>query len=167
MSIAEVEKWFSEGHHKTLCPEICPEMSLFEQACSDAKFYHEGDKYGPHDYYEYHLLGVVGLIQVHELTSRLLSKYKVIGILHDVHEDHDVPLDTLREIYGSDIADAIEAISYRKGLETREEYYKRCKANPLARVVKKYDAMFNMGQSALEGNDKRREYYKKIVDVMS
>ena len=163
MSIAEVEKWFSEGHHKTLCPE----MSLFEQACGDAKFYHKGDKYGTHDYYDYHLLGVVRLIQVHELTSRLLLKYKVIGILHDAHEDHNVPLDTLRKIYGSDITDAIEAISYRKGLETRDDYYKRCKANPLARVVKKYDAMFNMGQSALEGNEKRRNYYKKVVDIMS
>ena len=72
-----------------------------------------------------------------------------------------------RSVYGSDVADAVEAISYQKGLETRDEYYKRCKANPLARVVKKYDAMFNMEHNALEGNEKRRNYYKKIVDVMS
>ena len=38
---------------------LCPETRLFELACQDAKFYHKGDKYGTHDYYEYHLLGVV------------------------------------------------------------------------------------------------------------
>ena len=146
---------------------VCTETRLFELACQDAKFYHKGDKYGTHDYYKYHLLGVVALINIHEPTSRLLQKYKVVGILHDIHEDHDVPLDTLRSVYGSDVADAIEAISYQKGLETRDEYYKRCKANPLARVVKKYDAMFNMEHNALEGNEKRRNYYKKIVNVMS
>ncbi len=120
-------------------------------------------KLGTHDYYKYHLLGVVALINIREPTSRLLQKYKVVGILHDIHEDHGVPLDTLRNVYGSDVADAVEAISYQKGLETRDE----CKANPLARVVKKYDAMFNMKHNALEGNEKRRNYYKKIVDVMS
>ena len=163
MSISEVEKWFTEGRPKTLCPET----RLFELACQDAKFYHKGDKYGTHNYYEYHLLGVVALINIHELNSRLLQKYKIVGILHDIHEDHDVPLDTLRSVYGSDVADAIEAISYQKGLETRDDYYKRCKANPLARVVKKYDAMFNMEHSALDGNEKRQNYYKKVVDIMS
>lgn len=38
---------------------VCTETRLFELACKDAKFYHKGDKYGTHDYYKYHLLGVV------------------------------------------------------------------------------------------------------------
>ena len=69
----------------------------------------------------------------------------VVALLHDICED--VSMDYLEEIrakFGDTIADAVDAITKRKGQETHFEYIDRCKLNPLAAQVKLYDLHHNM-----------------------
>lgn len=69
----------------------------------------------------------------------------VVALLHDICEDVSMEyLSEIREKFGDTIADAVDAITKRKGQETHFEYIDRCKRNPLAARVKLYDLHHNM-----------------------
>ena len=69
----------------------------------------------------------------------------VVALLHDICEDVSMDyLSEIREKFGDTIADAVDAITKRKGQETHFEYIDRCKMNPLAARVKLYDLHHNM-----------------------
>ena len=71
-----------------------------------------------------------------------IEKVRIVAILHDTVEDTDVTLEQVREIFGDEIADAVDALTKREG----EEYHDallRVAANPLARVVKLADMTHN------------------------
>ena len=69
----------------------------------------------------------------------------VVALLHDICEDVSMEyLSEIREKFGDTIADAVDAITKRKGQETYFEYIDRCKMNPLAARVKLYDLHHNM-----------------------
>ena len=69
----------------------------------------------------------------------------VVALLHDICEDVSMEyLSEIREKFGDTIADAVDAITRRKGQETHFEYIDRCKMNPLAARVKLYDLHHNM-----------------------
>ena len=69
----------------------------------------------------------------------------VVALLHDICEDVSMDyLSEIREKFGDTIADAVDAITKRKGQETHFEYIDRCKMNPLAAQVKLYDLHHNM-----------------------
>ncbi len=137
-------------------------LSRYEEAKKFAEFYHKNDKYGEHPYFEYHLMGVNKLVKRAEYGL----VYQTVAVLHDVREDHKIPLDTLISKFGYDIGMAVDAISFRKGEESKAEYWERCSKNPIASIVKTYDAKFNKDQSYFEFNDKRSKYYAKIESIM-
>jgi hypothetical protein len=61
---------------------------------------------------------------------------EAVAWLHDVVEDTPCTLDDLAEVgFQFEIIQAVEAITHRKG-EPLEDYWLRCKANPIARAVK-------------------------------
>lgn len=66
----------------------------------------------------------------------------IVALLHDVVEDTECRLDTIRELFGSTIAQAVDAVTKRQG-EALEDYYCRVKANPLALIVKAADIRDN------------------------
>lgn len=70
---------------------------------------------------------------------------KVVAYLHDTVEDapNIMSVDKARTIFGDVVADALDAITKRKG-ETYNDYLFRVKQNPLARSVKVLDLTHNM-----------------------
>lgn len=76
---------------------------------------------------------------------------RIVGVLHDVVEDTYVTVSIINQFFGPEIAEAVNAITFNAGAETRDEYYARVKANPLALTVKLHDVNDNL--SRLDGLD--------------
>ncbi len=73
---------------------------------------------------------------------------RVVGLLHDVVEDTDVTLEDIERMFGKETAEAVDAITHRKG-ESWSDYLCRVKANPMARDVKISDLIDNSNLSRL------------------
>jgi (p)ppGpp synthase/HD superfamily hydrolase len=129
--------------------------------------FHAGQMYGKEPY-TYHLDAVKDKA-VEEADGRLA----VIALLHDILEDTSCSADTLLDLFGNDITDAVIAMTkgYRQEDkdhdETYLEYIARCKANPLARKVKMYDSAANMEESMLRGDMKRVLKYSKQIQLLA
>lgn len=90
---------------------------------------------------------------------------KVVALLHDVVEDTPTTFDDLREAgFPEYIIEALDAVTRRKPQEQtgegRWDYIKRCKANPIARVVKIADLEHNSDLSRIANVS---EKFKKRV----
>lgn len=89
---------------------------------------------------------------------------KVVALLHDVLEDTAVEYGTLSNLFGKEIADAVDALTRKDG-ETYEAFIERVCRNSLARVVKLADLEHNMNLSRIpnpgESDLRRIEKYKK------
>ena len=68
---------------------------------------------------------------------------EVVAWLHDVVEDTDVTLQAIEEQFGSEIAQAVDAITRRPDDEG-DEYYHRVADNPIALAVKRSDIEDNL-----------------------
>lgn len=137
-------------------------IARYNEAFKISAEYHVNDLYGDKPYFEHHLKGVADLVR---LAGYGLT-YQTVALMHDLHEDHKYPIDLIISKFGYDIGKAVEAISYKKGEETKAEYWQRCSENHIAAVVKQYDAKFNKESSYSEFNDKRAKYYAKIEKFM-
>lgn len=67
----------------------------------------------------------------------------IVAVLHDTVEDTTVLVSDIEEAFGSEIAQAVDAISKRKG-ESNASYLERVAMNPLALKVKLRDLQDNM-----------------------
>lgn len=92
-----------------------------------------------------HVLDVVRRLDDHDQVGQ------TVAWLHDTLEDvrggaagRVELLTELEERFPADVVDAVLAISYNPDEETRDEYYARVKANPLARRVKFADIASNL-----------------------
>ena len=93
----------------------------------------------------------------HPITVALKCKTddeKIVALLHDAVEDTSMTFDDLRkEGFPEYIIEALDAITRRKPQEQfddkRWDYIKRCKANPIARVVKIADLEHNSDLSRI------------------
>lgn len=123
---------------------------------------HYGQLYGDKDYFTYHVEGVVSSIQ--KVTSDPVLI--IVGLLHDVVEDSVINIEYIKHYFGSEIANAIDAIT-KRGDETRDDYIVRCSANSIACFVKLHDATFNLAESKKENNTKRIEYYSNTILLLN
>lgn len=150
---------------------------LTSKAALLAREIHGGDRYGKYPYFDYHIVHVASnTIKVFNAfnlrtgcRTEIFNEYYIyvcVAYLHDLVEDHNVTIDYIADEFGSVIANAVDAITYRKGFETRNEYYDRCKANKYSRLVKFADASENMKNCIKENNPKREAYYKKVCEIM-
>lgn len=130
-------------------------------ASAIAKTAHYGQKYREHDYYEYHICGVVASLMCHSATTESL----IVGFLHDVVEDSNVGLERISLLFGEETAEAVDAITKREG-ETRCQYILRCKRNPIACEVKSHDAMFNALECFKQGKMKDYQYYLNTLKLL-
>ncbi|MFV0623383.1 HD domain-containing protein [Sphingomonas sp. ac-8] len=76
------------------------------------------------------------------------TERRIAAVLHDVVEDGDVALETIRARFGSAIADAVDALTRRED-ESYEAFVARCAACPTARDVKRADIADNLDLSRL------------------
>ena len=95
---------------------------------------------------------------------------KTIALLHDTVEDTDATVEEIREMFGEEIADAVEVLTHPKD-EPYMDYIRRIWKNRLARDVKLADLEHNMDLSRLNGKVtekdlERVEKYKKARQIL-
>ena len=97
------------------------------------------------------------------------AEEKVVGWLHDTVEDTGLSLSDIEQQFGSETADAVDAISRRKD-EPWEKYLERVKKNRVARAVKISDLIDNSNLSRLDHitliDVKRQEKYNRALQFL-
>ena len=105
------------------------------------------------------------------VASRMeTDEEKVVAWLHDVVEDTDITLETIRSLFGNETADAVDAITHRKG-EMWSDYLIRVKGNPISKTVKISDLIDNSNLSRLPNvtaKDIKRvaKYHRALMFLM-
>ena len=88
-----------------------------------------------------------------------------VALLHDVVEDHPdkYSISYIREKYGNTIADAVNLLTYNKGVPYLE-YIKNIKKNEIARKVKIVDLKHNTDLDRLNG--KKPPKYELYIEAL-
>lgn len=123
--------------------------------------YHAGQTYDDLPYVEEHLAKVVASVEAGTTDIRL----PIVAWLHDILEDTACTEEILRALFEDNIVDAVVAIT-KKPMETRDDYLFRCRANPLARVVKTHDSACNLLANVGRGDAKRIARYCDQIKFM-
>ncbi len=122
---------------------------------------HQFDKAGQP--YINHLAFVAGLL-ANENDDVIATAW-----LHDSVEDTEVSLNDISELFGSVIADSVNAITKRQG-ESYQDYLSRVKSNDIARKVKIADLSHNMDLNRLvkvtEKDVARQQKYQKAKQFL-
>lgn len=95
---------------------------------------------------------------------------RIVAVLHDVVEDSDYTLTDIACEFGSEIADALECLTKRKG-ERYADFIQRVRGNDLAVGVKIADLNDNMNMDRLpkpltEADHLRYEKYRDAYRVL-
>jgi len=118
---------------------------------------HEGQLYGEAPYH-LHLGQVAYSVSQGTTDLRLVE----VAWLHDILEDTAVQEQTLRMLFEDNVVDAVVAISRKPGME-KALYLERCRANPMARIVKIHDSLCNLTQSTRRFDQKRIKKYAEQI----
>lgn len=132
---------------------------LVALAKSLSQQFHSGQKYGTQDYFTTHVESVVKSLQLQNFSDNHI----IVAYLHDVVEDTSVTIETIYNLFGTVIGDAVKAITKIKGVE-RSDYLAICAKNKIARVVKFHDAVCNGSNCILHKDGNRFNYY---IDTIS
>ncbi|RYF02610.1 MAG: HD domain-containing protein [Oxalobacteraceae bacterium] len=96
--------------------------------------------------------------------------HRIVAVLHDVVEDSDVTLDTIRADHGDTIAEAIDALTKREG-ESYDDFIRRCAMNVIARDVKRTDIEDNLDLSRLstisDHDQERAHKYRRALALLN
>lgn len=122
-----------------------------------AEYAHDGQMYGDHDYFQYHVLGVASQFQ-------LGSDEHIVALLHDVVEDSDISVDIIDRLFGTTIGCAVLYITnnYGCGKSYLEKYIPQLKRNDISTKVKIADLKFHLSQPELKNESK----YRKALAVL-
>ena len=85
-----------------------------------------------------------------------------VALLHDTVEDTDVTLEDLKNIFPSEVTDAVALMTHHDDTDYFD-YVRGIKANPVARKVKLADLAHNSDQSRCVGSDlseEKKEYFR-------
>lgn len=142
--------------------KVVIKVNLLEKAITIATKAHEGqvDKGG--NQYILHPLAV--MMKCNEYDE------KIVAVLHDVIEDTNVTVEELiKEGFSEKIIEAILSLT-RKEDESYVDFIKRCKQNPIGKIVKIADIDSNMDISRIpnptEEDIERVEKYRKAKDKL-
>lgn len=121
-----------------------------------ANKHHEGQFYGQENYIV-HLDDVAVRVNLAGGDDEQLA----IAWLHDILEDTDCTVETLRENgLSARVISAVIALTKVQG-ESYEEYITKVRNNPDALFVKKMDTLDNLTNSLIESNSYRIKKYAK------
>lgn len=135
-------------------------------AKSIAKTFHSGQRYGGYDYHEYHLVGVVSIIEELWPESPKLDTIKAAGWLHDALEDTDADVDTLMLFVCPETIAAVELVT-KDPLVSYSDYLRQIAAHSVAYKVKMADTIFNLRQNVKEGNLKGIRKYSRQIEKLA
>ena len=134
---------------------------------------HGGQMYGENPYTQ-HLTDVVMNVRVEIRSMGIQGKSfstDVVQILmdsaylHDVVEDTDTSLETIRTLFGEQVAEVVDLLTKRKGLSYKK-YIDNIKQNEYALLVKIADTRANLAQSYYDNNEKRIAKYAKQLALL-
>ena len=129
-----------------------------------SRHFHKGQKYGEHDYFDYHITGVLNTL--YQVSKEYPTEEMIIvALLHDVLEDTECTWDTIQSIFSSDIADYVNCLSYVKGYN-KDMYLRNISLYSVTRIVKYADSLFNYNECIKDGMFKRAKKYKHNLDVL-
>lgn len=133
----------------TMCHQL-------NQAIELSKSLHAGQKYGDHDYFDYHIKGVTN-----SLTFLGFGvEFQIVSILHDILEDTTCTISDLETMFDDSIVQAVVCLTkHYYGKESYRDYLKRCAKNPIASMVKFHDMSFNMLNCVREGRVSKQNRY--------
>lgn len=128
-----------------------------------SKHFHRGQKYGEHDYYEYHITGVVKTLK--SVAKEVTEDMIIVALLHDVLEDTTCGLGTLENIFNLNICNAVLRLS---NITTPDysSYIEHVLGHGVARIVKYADSLFNYQECMMSGDVKRAERYQRNLDAL-
>lgn len=106
---------------------------------SYARMAHSG-QVNPHNGEDY--ISHVERVVAHLAKSGADATILAVAWLHDTVEDTTATLQMIEDLFGAEIAAAVDAITHRRG-ETRLAYYDRVGANRIALTVKMSDLRDN------------------------
>jgi len=92
---------------------------------------------------------------------------RIAAVLHDVVEDSAYRLDEIEKEFGTQIRDAVDALTRRGDEDYVTEFISRCAQNDIARAVKKADLKDNMDITRLPEVDeatvsRQVKYHKSL-----
>lgn len=120
--------------------------------------YHAGQKYGNSPYLVHLKAVAVSVSSAHATDERL----EIIAVLHDILEDTKCPPEVLTALFEDKVTDAVWVLTKTPG-EAQSDYLERVKANPLALIVKRHDALCNLTESLRRGDMKRVVKYADVL----
>ncbi len=182
-----VEKIFYPKWLTKKDPEVREQMYFFDQAYSLMKIAFKDNKRESGERYFEHLKWVMDII-IRELPNLNLDKI-LIALLHDVQEDLPEYADSIRVIYGDDIANWVNALSKKprenylieepftkEDIDICKKYLKEKNAilkNTAEKMIKKYPEKSFMAEKKIREkdliiymNDEQLEKYKLLEKQM-
>lgn len=129
-----------------------------------SRHFHKGQKYGEHDYFEYHIVGVLKTLY-RVSKEHPTEEMVIVALLHDVLEDTECTCFTIENIFGENILKPISILTKTKFLSP-DDYIERIIRHKTPRLVKYVDSLFNYDECIKDGNFKRAEKYKHNLDVL-
>ena len=123
-----------------------------------SKHFHKGQKYGGHDYYEYHITGVVNTLEL--VAKEVTEDMIIVALLHDVLEDTSCTLETIYNIFGDNVTTAVSILTKSERL-SQADYIERIIRCKTPRIVKYADSLFNHQECIKAGDAKRAEKYQR------
>ncbi len=119
-----------------------------------AEYAHDGQMYGDHDYFQYHVLGVASQFP-------LGSDEHIVALLHDVVEDSHIAIEIIFNIFGVKVGNAVHELT-KQPLVMYSSYISEFRFGSLAHKVKIADLKFHLSQPELKNEAK----YRKALAVL-
>lgn len=116
-------------------------MNHLEKAVETALNAHAGDEDKAGATYIRHPLRLMEQVETED--------ERIAAVLHDVVEDSTHDLSTIESQFGSNISDAVDALTKRDGESYLDDFIPRCAENEIARRVKQADIKDNMNLTRL------------------
>ena len=129
-----------------------------------SRHFHKGQKYGEHDYFDYHILGVLKTLY-RVSKEHPTEEMVIIALLHDVLEDTECSEETIENTFGENILKSVAILTKTKFLSP-DDYIERIIRHKTPRLVKYADSLFNYNECIKDGNHKRAKKYKYNLDVL-
>ncbi len=128
---------------------------------------HKGQLYDNQDYFETHLKPVAELTKIRGkewfnkglISEEELERAVIVAYLHDIVEDTDINIDTIKELFGETISNEVYLLTKKDG-KSDSEYYDSIVTSRVAELVKTADRLFNISYISIIGKKDRTQALK-------
>lgn len=136
-------------------------MSGVDRARVIASIAHRDQKDKAGKPYLLHLLAVAEKVET--------EQEKVVALLHDTVEDSHITVSFIRDMFGKEVADAVDLLTHKEGVDYFD-YIRSIKSNPLAKTVKLADLSHNLDterlQQITEQDKERLKKYEQARQIL-